>query len=227
MNWIVKLLKRVIEKVDEQGDIIRVQTEVLASHEEVIDAPKQEMDALKAENARLKIEIDETRQRGMKGNIIVSCPARNGVTKAVHNEDTEDGTAKRETDTEMVLRLIKEKTDVSIPLKDVVACHPIGKAEKHTFVIRIINRKPGSAWQELTAAMMKSSNMNKRVAVFLNFQLTERRAALAKAVRKAKSDDKLAGYSVDQNGKIKIKQVGEKKNYEVIRSEEELNSFLK
>ena len=67
--------------------------------------------------------------------------------------------------------------------------------------------------------MMKSSNMDKRVPVFLNFQLTEKRAALAKAVRKAKSEERLAGYSVDQNGKIKIKKVGEKKRYEVINSE--------
>ena len=38
VNWIIKLLHSVIKKVDEQGDIIRVQTEVLASHEEAIDA---------------------------------------------------------------------------------------------------------------------------------------------------------------------------------------------
>ena len=49
VNWIVKLLKKVIEKVDEQGDIIRVQTEVLANHEELIDVPRHE-----AENERLK-----------------------------------------------------------------------------------------------------------------------------------------------------------------------------
>ena len=89
-----------------------------------------------------------------------------------------------------------------------------------------MNRKPGSAWDDLTAAMMKSSNMDKRVPVFLNFQLTEKRAALAKAVRKAKSEERIAGYSVDQNGKIKIKKVGEKKKYEVINSEEELHSYL-
>ena len=35
-----------------------------------------EIDALKKENEKLKMEIDETRQRGMKGNIIVSCPVK-------------------------------------------------------------------------------------------------------------------------------------------------------
>ena len=227
VNWIVKLLKSVIEKLDEQGDIIRVQTEVLASHEEAIDAPKHEIEALKEENEKLKIELDETRQRGMKGNIIVSCPVRNGVTKAVHRVNTnENGAAIKETDTEMVLRLIEEKSNIKIPVNDVVACHTIGNADKHTYVIRIFNRRPGSAWEALTAAMMKSSNMDKQVPVFINFQLTDKRAALAKAVRMAKSEGKLAGYSVDQNGKIKIKIPGGK-SYEVIRSEVQLNNFLK
>ena len=56
--------------------------------------------------------------------------------------------------------------------------------------------------------MMKASNMERTVPVYINFQLTERRAALAKSVRQAKSDSKVAGYSVDQNGKIKIKKNG-------------------
>ena len=226
VNWIIKLLHSVIKKVDEQGDIIRVQTEVLASHEEAIDAPKNELAALKEENEKLKKEIDETRQRGMKGNIIVSCPTRRGVTKAVHREGKdENGAAIKESDTDLVLRLIKEKSGVTIPTKDVVACHPIGTADKHTFVIRIVNRRPGSAWEELVAALMKSSNMDKSVPVFINYQLTEKRAALAKAVRTAKKEEKLAGYSVDQNGRIKIKKIGEK-SYEVIRSEEQLSNIL-
>ena len=54
--------------------------------------------------------------------------------------------------------------------------------------------------------MMKASNMERTVPVYINFQLTERRAALAKSVRQAKSDSKVAGYSMDQNGKIKIKK---------------------
>ena len=37
---------------------------------------------------------------------------------------------------------------------------------------------------------MKASNMERTVPVYINFQLTERRAALAKSVRQAKSDSK-------------------------------------
>ena len=176
---------------------------VLANPEEAIDVNTHKLDALKKENIKLKTEIDETRQRGMKGNLIVSCPAKNGTTKAVH----EEGANKRlESDTEMVVRLINEKAQVKFPLQDVVACHPMGDSDKNTYVIIVINRKPRSAWDSLVAAMRKASNMDRNVHVYINFQLTQERAALAKAVRKAKSDDKLAGYSVDHNCKIKIKK---------------------
>ena len=225
LNWIVNLLKSMIEKLDEQGDIIRVHTDVLANPKEVIDVSKEEMDALKSENEKLKIEIDETRQRGMKGNIIISCPVRDGVSKAVHVEKTEGDSTRMETDTELVLRLIREKTKVIIPKDDVVACHPMSKKDKNTFVIRIMNVKPGSAWEDLTACMMKGTNMDRRVPVYINYQLTDRRAALAKAVRIAKADAKISGYSVDQNGRIKIRQNGGQ-NYENVKSVEHLNGVL-
>ena len=78
----------------------------------------------------------------------------------------------------------------------------------------------------MTAAMMKPTNVDKSVHVYLNFQLTEFRAALAKAVRKARFDNKIAGYSVDQNGKIKIKLIGGTRYDTVIRSEEQLNNII-
>ena len=85
--------------------------------------------------------------------------------------------------------------------------------------------KVGSAWDRLTACMMKASNMDKRVNVFLNYQLTEARAALGKAVRKVKSDGNIAGYSIDQNGRIKIEKNGETK-YEAVKSVEHMNGML-
>ena len=225
LNWVIKLMKSIIVKVEEQGDIIRVHNEILANPDVAIDVAKKELDTLKEENEKLKSEIDETRQRGMKGNIIVTCPARDGVTKAVHNEITVNGMKRLENDTEMIIRLINEKSGVRIPISDVAACHPIGKEEKHTFVIKVTNRNPGSAWEGLVAAMMKASNMERTVPVYLNFQLTERRADLAKSVRKAKSERRVAGYSVDQNGKIKIKKNGGAR-YVPVRSVEQLSDMI-
>ena len=210
LNWIVKLLKGVIEKLEEHGNIIRVHNDALANPEAVDVAKHSELEALKNENEKLRKEIDETRQRGMKGNILVSCPKKDGLTRAVHNEVGEGNNKRLENDTEMIVRLIHEKTNVRVPVSDVV---------------RIVNRSPGSAWESLTASMMKATNMDKAVKVYLNFQLTERRAALAKAVRKAKAEDKIAGYSVDRNGKIKIKEKGDTR-YNPVLSEEHLNSII-
>ena len=50
-------------------------------------------------------------------------------------------------------------------------------------------------------------------------------AALAKAVRKAKSDGNIAGYSVDQNGKIKIEKNGTH-TYKAVNSVENMNGML-
>ena len=226
LNWVVKLLKGVIEKLDEQGDILRVHNEVLANPDDALDVSNHDMDALKKENDKLKNEIDETRQRGMKGNLIVSCPVKNGQTLAVHGEVTEGVNKRLETDAEMIVRLINEKSKVKFPMEDIVACHPIGNSDKHTFVIRVSNRKPGSAWDRLIAAMKKATNMDKRVNIYINFQLTQNRAALAKIVRRAKAEGKVAGYSVDQNGRIKIKTNGGTR-YETVNSVEHLNSFIK
>ena len=113
-------------------------------------------------------------------------------------------------------------TTVAIPNEDVIACHPTGRREKNTY----INRKPGSAWERLTACMMKGSNMVKESNVYINFQLTKERAVLAKAVRKAKTDGRIGGYSVDQNGRMKIKKLDGDKEYKKVTSVDEMNSML-
>ena len=161
----------------------------------------------------------------MKGNLIVSCPVKNGVTRAVCEEVREGNNKRLETDTEMVVRLVNEKAQIKFPLEDIVACHPMGDKDKHTYILRVMNRKPGSAWDSLVAAMKKANNMDKNVHVYINYQLTQHRATLAKAVRQAKFDGKVAGYSVDLNGKIKIKKIGETR-YDTVKSVEQLNSLI-
>ena len=102
----------------------------------------------------------------------------------------------------------------------------MGQSDKHTYVLRIMNRRPGSAWERLTAIMTKATSMEKSVHVYLNFQLTELRAALAKSVRIARQEGKIAGYSVDQNGRIKIKKIGGTRYDTIVKSVEQLNSVI-
>ena len=226
-DWIVSALKDIMTRVEEHGDILTVHTEALAHPEEALSVAKDdEIKALKEEIHTLTDEIDETRQRGMKGNLIVSSPQNNKAnTIAVHG--TFGG--KVESDTEMLIRIIKRKTGVDIDPMEVSACHKIGRKENHAYVIRMNDRKYGSAWHALSEGMMTGKyagdSFDKDVNLFLNFQLTKKRAKLAKAVREARKEQKIHKFYINQNGIIKIKK-SSTDNYAEVTSETHLNSII-
>ena len=229
INWIVTALKHVLEKIEQQGDIITLHTEALADPKAAIaDSRDEEIDDLKTEINELKIEVDETRQRGLKGNLIVSSPQReNHDTRAVR-QPVGGG---RESVTAMVIRMIKEKTDIDVDERDVIACHPMGKKDSNTYILRLCNRKSGSAWNTITEGMRTGKNDSGRnfdpdVNVFINYQLTKRRGALAKAVRTAKTAKKINKYYIDQNGRIKIKKDADDKSYVEVKSEDDLKNII-
>ena len=85
------------------------------------------------------------------------------------------------------------------------ACHVLGRREAGSYIVRIHNRRPGSAWDDLTTGMMTGQDMNNS-NIFINFQLTKTRADLSFQVRAAKREKKLFSYSVDQNGRICVKK---------------------
>ena len=190
-------------------------------------AKDDEIKALKNEVVTLADEVDETRQRGMKGNLIVSSP-QNGNARTIAKHDTING--KRESDSEMVIRIIKMKTGVEIAPDDVSACHQIGKKDNHAYVIRLNDRKNGSAWHNLSEGMMtgkstSGGNFVKEVNLFLNFQLTQKRAKLARVVRLARKDKKIYKFYINQNGVIKVKKTVAD-NYIEVKSEFDLNRII-
>ena len=228
-NWIVSALKHIIDKVEQQGEIITVHTEALAKPETALLVAKdEEIKKLKTEIGDLNNEIDETRQRGIKGNLIISSP-QNDKQETIAKKQMVGG--QLESDTKMVIRLIKEKTGVVVDEKDVIACHPIGKKENHAYVIRLGDRKDGSAWNILTEGMRTGKNsatqenFNKQVHLYINYQLTQKRAKLAMAVRKARTDQKIIKYYINQNGEIKVKK-NEAQGYTKVTSEDHLNSII-
>ena len=231
-NWIVSALKHVIAKVEQQGEIITVHTEALAKPDTALLVAKdEEIKTLKNEVGDLTKEIDETRQRGIKGNLIISSPHNDKVSTIATHETVE---GKRESDTQMIIRLILKKTGVTIDDKDVIACHQMGKQENHAYVIRLNNRKEGSAWHILTEGMMTGKNpdtgknFERGVNLFINFQLTNKRAKLAKAVRQARTKQQIHKYYINQNGKIKVKATNDPDaKYMEVKSEAHLSSILK
>ena len=123
----------------------------------------------------------------------------------------------------MVLRLVYEKYGVRIPWTDVSACHRFGKKENNSFVLKIWNRKPFTAWEMLTKAMLGGKETS-RQNIFVNFMLTTRRTEMSKMVRQLKKDNLIQKYSVDQNGKIYVIKNGEK-GYKEVKSVAEINQL--
>jgi hypothetical protein len=186
------------------------------------DMKKKTDDMEKAFNDKhedLEKKCDEARQRGLKGNLIVSSP---GITNARGTQRTQAVPRERqyphgwgnESMVEMVLRMVHTKTSVRISPGDVVACHPIGQRGSHTFILSIANRRPGSAWDMLTYGMATGENFTND-NIFINYQLTKRRGKLSKEVRQAKSDNLIEKYSTDANGRIFVKKHNDTKKYPI------------
>ena len=171
-------------------------------------------------------EYDEVRQRSMKGNLIVSSPARtttggHTIPSLAKHEMFWDrfGNWRCETDMEMIQRLIEMKTGVWVSDRDIIACHPLGRRERNSFIIRINNRSPLSSWDMITRGMMSAENNFSKDNIFINFQLTKRRGDLAKEVRKAKKDGVIKSYEIDMNGRIFVRYL-DNKNSEIIDIDE-------
>ena len=166
---------------------------------------------LKRENKELAEEVDETRQRGMKGNLIISCPPKvNQPNPAIPREVVVEGVRRMESMTEVCLRLQHSTSGATIPVEDVVACHRLPE-NQHTWILRVGNRAPGSGWEALAAGMLTGrrhgggpTDWFTNNGVYLRFQLTEARAKVHTQVRLARKAGLLHKFSTNQNGRITI-----------------------
>ena len=231
INWLVSITKQMINHVNHLGEIIKINQRSLEKKAEMSMVAD-----LKAKVEMLELDNDDIRQRSMTGNLIIASPQREGnptlaVRKQVH--DRQLNSMRQETVTEMCVRLVKEKTTVEIPLGDIVACHPIGKGRgaDTTFVLRVIQRNPGSAWDYLSSALLTGKNkqtsqfVNNRMNCFVSFQLTPRRGELMKKIKLAKVSCKTLKYGADQSGRITVR-VNERCVFEEVRSEADLNRII-
>ena len=153
----------------------------------------------------------------MKGNLIISSPERTTPrgqhipTLAKHVMIWDRfGNWRCENDMEMVLRLVTMKTGAPIQECDVVACHPLGRRDRNTYILSVNNRAPMSSWDIITKGMVTAENNFSYDNVFINFQLTKRRGEICKEVRKAKKDNLIKSYETDANGRIYVKNMDNK-----------------
>lgn len=150
-------------------------------------------------------ELDEMQQRSLKGNLVLTSrdipanPSRGTpVVKSVLRSDEELGDMSL---LDHVLDLIQDKYHVTVPQGDVQACHRLPHG---AVILRIWNRRPGSAWSKLCQAI-KSRPVNPALNFYANFHLTSRRQNLTFLVRNLKKNKRISQYYTDENGAISIK----------------------
>ena len=209
-----------IEKKDEaaQNKLNQKQADLEKKTNDIEESFEKKYEALDKKYEKkceaLDMKCDEVRQRGLKGNLIISSPARttargHDIPSLAKHEYFWDrfGIWRSETDTEMVCRLVERKTGVCFQEREIVACHPLGRRERNTFILSISNRTPMSSWEVLTRGMMSADNNFTNENVFINFQLTKRRGEICKEVRRAKKEELIKGYDMDANGRIFVRDL--------------------
>ena len=181
-------------------------------HDDLDKKAREVEEKLSKKCEALDKKYDEVRQRCLKGNLIISSPARKtaggyDVPSLANHQMFWDcyGNYRRETDLEMVLRLVHRKTGVRIQECEVTACHPLGRREKNTFILAVHNRTPMSSWEIITKGMMTAENNFRPDNIFINFQLTKRRGEICKEVRRAKKMNLIRNYEIDANGRIFVR----------------------
>ena len=102
--------------------------------------------------------------------------------------------------TSHIQQLVESKYNVSIPDSDIQALHHLPNG---TVIMRIWNRRPGSAWCDLLNAI--KSGMNAEVNFYANFHLTRRRSALLYDLRVLKREKKINKFYTDENGSISFR----------------------
>ena len=140
----------------------------------------------------------------MRGNFVITSKAIGDKVCLIKNDDQLTG---GETLLGHVTSLVQSKLGVDLPEGDVSSCQRLLNG---SVVLRVWNRKLGSAYEKMVEAI--KSGKNNDINVFFNFQLTRRRNNMLYEVRQLKKTKKIAKYYSDENGNIKIlKKLGDKK----------------
>ena len=230
VNWLVTFSKQLMDKVNDHATLIADTQKVVKEK-----VNKEEMQLLRSKVKELEEEVDEARQRNMKGNLLISSPNKDAGSLLVRKKvrDQHSGVIKTESEVEMCVRVVLEKTGVAIPITDISACHALNnRGADSTYIIRVTNMRPGSAWESLASCLLtgrcKKENkvVRKEVNAFINFQVTPKRGSLLKAARLARQHNRQLKYGVDQNGRVTVK-VNERCKFEVVKSEDSLQEMIR
>ena len=234
-TWVSDILKWLMEVASGLIKSVTVHSKLLIEQKRDSKVEKEEVQTLKSKVELLEKECDEVRQRGMKGNLLLSSPVLGNSGSLLHHRPTKDkvtGAVRNETYLEACLRALHTKTGVQVPEQDISACHPVRRqgAQPFTnFVIRFSNLLPGSAWDIIASGLLQGKNPASGQAfssahLYINFQLTPRRSELARLVREKKRN--ITNSMVDANGRIRVKIPSDSFKWHEISSKADLEKLL-
>ena len=144
-------------------------------------------------------ELDECRQRSLKGNFIVTSIANQERDKVCLIKTEEQLAQENLSLTDHILELVKTKYDITVPKSDVQACH---RLPNKSVILLLWNRTEGSAWSRIVSGIKEGKNLGYNV--FLNFHLTRRRSGLLYEMRQLKKRGDIAKFYSDENGQLTV-----------------------
>ena len=237
IRWVKSILGWLMEVATTLIKSVTVHSHLLKAQQLEVTLKAEALTCLQNQVNKLEKECDEARQRGLKGNLIISSPNLASKPSLLFPQKIKDkvtNVERNESHMEACIRAIKLKTGVSVPEVDVYACHPISRrgAENNTiFVICFSNRNTGSAWDSICSGLLSGKNCKGEsftsANLYISFQLTSHRAALAKTARQALgSRGGLARCRIDANGKISVKHNNDTHNWVAVGDEDHLKTLI-
>ncbi|MCE2663223.1 uncharacterized protein LOC111708689 [Eurytemora carolleeae] len=157
---------------------------------------KQEEKEIKNQLRKCEDDLDESKQRQLKGNLILSCQKPKPGSPSIIKSDEQLGSSSISAH---CIELVKQKYKVEIPEGDIQACHRLPNG---SVLLKIWQRGPTSAWNRLLSGIKTGGN--KEFKLFINFQMTTRRSSLMYEIRQLKKQGNLFKHGSDENGNIWI-----------------------
>ena len=169
---------------------------VQASQDAANDAPEPALATPKIR--RVKDELDEEKQRNLKGKfMITSLPT---VNKECLIKSDDVLVIEKKSLVQHVIDLAEKKYEVKIPEADISSCVRLYKGGD---ILSIWNQRSGSAYEKLCKAIKSKKNLDKNI--YFNFMLTKRRSTLLFEARQLKKKELIKKFFSDENGSISIK----------------------
>ena len=197
-------------------DIVVGVREAVSSIVSIIDKTKSNKQCPKIglleERVRdLESDADSTSQKLKTGSLILTQPREGKIILKV-----EELEAKGASVASHATQVIEAKTGIKVEESDLKAAHflPNGNVK-----VKFSDAKEGSKFKQVVEKIKKPLPDERKMPVYLNFDLTKKRSALLYEVRRLKKQNKIFRYFTDFDGTISIiKEEGSKDKVKLTRS---------